>query len=92
MGGGVRDVLLQRPTKDYDVATDATPEQIRKCFVNSRIIGRRFRLVHVYFHGEIIEVSALKTIYKSLKDLRYSEYMTMFFLDNPEIFFKSNVK
>ena len=36
--------------------------------------------------GEIIEVSALKTIYKSLKDLRYSEYMTMFFLDNPEIF------
>jgi poly(A) polymerase len=60
VGGGVRDVLLQRSSKDYDVATDATPEQIRKCFVNSRIIGRRFRLVHVYFHGEIIEVSTFR--------------------------------
>ncbi len=60
VGGSVRDVLLQRTPKDYDVATDATPEQVREVFRNSRLIGRRFRIVHVYFHGEIIEVSTFR--------------------------------
>ena len=47
VGGAVRDVLLSREPKDFDVATNATPEQVRSLFRRSRIIGRRFRLVHV---------------------------------------------
>ncbi|MFA7257361.1 MAG: polynucleotide adenylyltransferase PcnB, partial [Kiritimatiellales bacterium] len=49
-GGGVRDLLLGRDPKDFDVATNATPEDVRKVFRNCRLIGRRFRLAHVYFH------------------------------------------
>ncbi len=60
VGGSVRDLLLKRKPKDFDVVTDATPEQARKIFRNSRIIGRRFRLVHVYFKNEIIEVSTFR--------------------------------
>ncbi len=60
VGGGVRDVLLKRKPKDFDVATDARPEQVRALFRNSRMIGRRFRIVHVYFRGEIIEVSTFR--------------------------------
>lgn len=60
VGGSVRDILLQREPKDYDVATDALPEEVRKLFRNSRIIGRRFRLVHVFFPNEIIEVSTFR--------------------------------
>jgi len=59
-GGGVRDLLLERDPKDFDVATDATPEEVRKIFRNCRLIGRRFRLAHVYFHREIIEVSTFR--------------------------------
>ena len=60
VGGGVRDALLNRKTKDHDIATDAHPEQIRKLFSNSRIIGRRFRLVHVFFKQETLEVSTFR--------------------------------
>jgi len=60
VGGGVRDLLLNRQPKDFDIATDATPEDVRQLFNNSRMIGRRFRLVHVYFPGEIIEVSTFR--------------------------------
>lgn len=60
VGGGVRDILLQRQPKDFDVATNAHPEQIRELFRNSRIIGRRFRLVHVFYDGDIIEVSTFR--------------------------------
>ncbi|OGT43854.1 MAG: hypothetical protein A3F13_05545 [Gammaproteobacteria bacterium RIFCSPHIGHO2_12_FULL_40_19] len=60
VGGGVRDILLGRQPKDFDVATDAHPEAIRELFRNSRIIGRRFRLVHVFYDGEIIEVSTFR--------------------------------
>ncbi len=60
VGGGVRDLLLDRQPKDFDVATDATPEQIRELFRNSRIIGRRFRLVHIRFGREIIEVATFR--------------------------------
>ena len=49
VGGSVRDLLLGGRPKDFDVATDATPEEVRALFNNSRIIGRRFRLVHVRF-------------------------------------------
>lgn len=60
VGGGVRDLLLGRRPKDFDVVTDARPEQVRRVFRNSRIIGRRFRLVHVYFQGEIVEVATFR--------------------------------
>ena len=61
VGGGVRDLLLDRRPKDFDVATDATPSQIRRLFRNSRVIGRRFPLVHVFFRdGNIIEVSTFR--------------------------------
>lgn len=60
VGGSVRDHLLGRTPKDYDIATDARPNQIRKLFRNSRIIGRRFRLAHIYFREEIIEVATFR--------------------------------
>ncbi|QBG47743.1 polynucleotide adenylyltransferase PcnB [Verrucomicrobia bacterium S94] len=59
-GGGVRDLLLDRNPKDFDVATNATPEQIRKMFRNCRLVGRRFRLAHILFRGEIIETSTFR--------------------------------
>lgn len=59
-GGGVRDLLLDRNPKDFDVATNATPEQIRKIFRNCRLVGRRFRLAHVLFRGEIIETATFR--------------------------------
>lgn len=61
VGGGVRDLLLGYKPKDFDIATDAKPEQVRKIFKNSRIIGRRFRLVHIYFGREIIEVATFRS-------------------------------
>ncbi len=60
VGGGVRDLLLGLHPKDFDVATDATPEEVRALFKNSRIIGRRFRLVHIRFGREIIEVATFR--------------------------------
>ena len=60
VGGGVRDLLLGVQPKDFDVATDATPEEIRALFKNSRIIGRRFRLVHIRFGRDIIEVATFR--------------------------------
>jgi poly(A) polymerase len=60
VGGCVRDLQLNLAPKDFDVATDATPEQVRKLFSNSRIIGRRFRIVHVTFGREIIEVTTFR--------------------------------
>ncbi len=60
VGGGVRDLLLGREPKDFDVATDARPEQVYKLFRNCRLIGRRFRLAHVQFGSEIIEVATFR--------------------------------
>ncbi len=60
VGGGVRDTLLGLQPKDFDVATDATPEQVNNLFRNSRLIGRRFKLVHVVFGREIIEVATFR--------------------------------
>ena len=61
VGGGVRDLLLDRRPKDFDIATDARPEDVRSLFRNSRIIGRRFRLVHVLFGGgKVIEVATFR--------------------------------
>ena len=64
VGGAVRDLLLGVSPKDFDIATDATPAQVRRLFRNSRIIGRRFRIVHLYFHhdneAKIMEVSTFR--------------------------------
>ena len=60
VGGSVRDLMLDRRPKDYDVVTDARPEEVRRLFRNSRIIGRRFRLVHVLFSDEVVEVSTFR--------------------------------
>ena len=61
VGGGVRDLYLGKTPKDFDISTDARPGQLRKIFKNSRLIGRRFRLVQVFFHGnKIIEVSTFR--------------------------------
>ncbi|HZP91440.1 MAG TPA: polynucleotide adenylyltransferase PcnB [Burkholderiales bacterium] len=60
VGGAVRDLLFGLEPKDFDVATDATPEQVRAVFRRSRIIGRRFRLVHVMCGDEVVEVSTFR--------------------------------
>ena len=63
VGGAVRDLLTGRKPKDFDIATDAFPRRIRRIFPNSRIIGRRFRLVHIYAQrgrGKIFEVSTFR--------------------------------
>ena len=59
-GGSVRDLLMMRTPKDFDIATDAHPAEIRRLFRNSRIIGRRFRLAHVIFQDMIVEVSTFR--------------------------------
>jgi hypothetical protein len=61
VGGCVRDLLLERKPKDFDVGTSATPRQIKRLFRNCRVIGRRFRLAHIYFQdGKIIEVATFR--------------------------------
>lgn len=60
VGGGVRDLLLGQQPKDFDIATNATPEQIRQLFKNCRLIGRRFRLAHIMFGRDIIEVATFR--------------------------------
>ena len=61
VGGCVRDLLLDLNPKDFDIATNATPQQIKKLFRRSRIIGRRFQIVHVQFGREIIEVTTFRS-------------------------------
>ncbi len=62
VGGAVRDLLLKKKPKDFDIATDAKPKDIKRLFRNSRIIGRRFRLVHIFFPGnKILEVSTFRS-------------------------------
>jgi poly(A) polymerase len=60
VGGCVRDLLLGLEPKDFDVATDALPEEVKRLFRNSRLVGRRFRLAHVFFGRDIIEVATFR--------------------------------
>ena len=62
VGGAVRDLLIGNTPKDFDIVTDATPSKIKKIFRNSRIIGRRFRLVHIFFGQKIFEVSTFRSL------------------------------
>ncbi|OHD17916.1 MAG: hypothetical protein A2086_16220 [Spirochaetes bacterium GWD1_27_9] len=61
VGGAIRDYLLGKKPKDFDVATNATPKQIKKIFSNSRIIGKRFKLVHIIFKNAIIETATFRS-------------------------------
>jgi poly(A) polymerase len=61
VGGAVRDLMLGKHPKDFDIATDAQPNRIRRLFRNSRVIGKRFRLVHIFFGENIIEVSTFRS-------------------------------
>ncbi|MBT1071061.1 polynucleotide adenylyltransferase PcnB [Pelotalea chapellei] len=61
VGGCVRDLLLGREPKDFDVVTNATPGEVKRMFRNCRLIGRRFRLAHIHFQDEIIEVATFRT-------------------------------
>ncbi len=60
VGGGVRDLLLGLPVKDFDISTSAQPNELRKIFANCRLVGRRFRLAHILFRGKFIEVSTFR--------------------------------
>jgi poly(A) polymerase len=74
VGGGVRDLLLDKEPKDFDIATSATPEQVRHEFRNCRIIGRRFKLAHVYFKDEIIEVATFRSNHEKQTDAHVSDH------------------
>lgn len=73
VGGAVRDLLLGFKPKDFDVATNATPEEVYKIFRRSRIIGKRFRLVHVMWGSETIEVSTFRGHHQSQGDAQTSD-------------------
>ncbi len=68
VGGAVRDLLLGREPKDFDVATDATPDEIRRLFRRSRVIGRRFQIVHVYCGPDLIEVTTFRAAAPPVED------------------------
>ncbi len=68
VGGGVRDLLLGVTPKDFDIATSALPEQVRATFRNSRLIGRRFRLAHVHFGPDIVEVATYRASHDKAED------------------------
>lgn len=93
VGGAVRDLVLGKKPKDFDVSTAATPNQIRKLFRNSRIIGKRFRLAHILFRDKIIEVSTFrsedsegfKNIFGTLdEDVRRRDFTANALFLNPE--------
>lgn len=73
VGGGVRDLLLNKKPKDFDITTSATPEQVRKLFRNCRLIGRRFRLAHIMFGPEIIEVATFRGTHDDSDDKNASQ-------------------
>jgi len=72
VGGAVRDLLLNIKPKDFDVATDATPEEVNRLFRNCRLIGRRFRLAHVHFGRQIIEVATFRAAHESAQSAQQS--------------------
>src|SRR5271167_4374348 len=68
VGGGVRDLMMGRRPKDFDVATSAHPHQVKELFRNSRLIGRRFRLVHVFFGPQNVEVATFRKQAEAVAD------------------------
>lgn len=82
VGGGVRDGLLGMHPKDFDVVTDAKPEEVKKLFRNCRLIGRRFRLAHVFFGQEIIEVATFRALVEKGKTAHQHSEDGMILSDN----------
>ncbi len=82
VGGCLRDLLLGQQPKDFDVATDAKPEQIKSIFRNCRLIGRRFRLAHIHFRGETIEVATFRATHQSTASQRSYNQEGMIMRDN----------
>lgn len=88
VGGSVRDLLLGKKPKDFDITTNATPEQMRKLFHNCRLVGRRFRLAHVMFGPEIIEVATFRghhqvsEAHENITDATTTGYNGMLLRDN----------
>ena len=82
VGGATRDLLLGLKPKDFDVATSATPEQVRTVFRRARIIGRRFRLVHVMFGADTVEVSTFRAGQGGETDLQVSDEHGRILRDN----------
>ncbi|MFD1006588.1 MULTISPECIES: polynucleotide adenylyltransferase PcnB [Oceanisphaera] len=85
VGGGVRDLLLGRQPKDFDIATSATPEQVKQLFSNSRLVGRRFRLAHILFGRDIIEVATFRGHHHQVnnsKDMSSQSSQGMLLRDN----------
>ncbi len=82
VGGGVRDLLLGRIPKDFDVATDAKPEEVKKLFRNCLLIGRRFRIAHVRFGQDIIEVTTFRAHSARGDDERTHSKLGMLLRDN----------
>jgi len=82
VGGCVRDLLLGHVPKDFDVATDAKPEQVRALFRRSRLVGRRFRIAHVRYGRELIEVSTFRRAHADATDERSHSADGMILRDN----------
>ncbi len=82
VGGGVRDLLLGREPKDFDIATDAHPDDVKKVFRNCRLIGRRFRLAHVHFGREVIEVATFRGAQEATDDGEHETENGMLLRDN----------
>lgn len=82
VGGCVRDLLLGRQPKDFDIATNAHPDEIRKLFKNCRIIGKRFRLAHIVFGKEIIEVATFRTHHTNAETDQAKTHQGMIVRDN----------
>ncbi|PCS21551.1 Poly(A) polymerase [Candidatus Enterovibrio escicola] len=72
VGGGVRDLLLETQPKDFDIATNATPEEVRRLFRNCRLVGRRFRLAHILYGRDVIEVATFRGHHASKKSDKYA--------------------
>lgn len=82
VGGCVRDLLLGQRPKDFDIATDAHPEEVRKLFRNCRLIGKRFRLAHIVFGRDIIEVATFRTHHENAAEHHAKMHEGMIVRDN----------
>ncbi len=77
VGGALRDILLGRTPKDFDIATSLSPRQVQRLFWNARIIGRRFRIVHLFFGQKIIEVTTFRSDEENFEDGRNNVFGTI---------------
>ncbi len=77
VGGAIRDMMLGRKPKDFDIATSLSPRQVQRLFWNARIIGRRFRIVHLFFGSKIIEVTTFRSDEENFEDGRNNLFGTI---------------